>query len=651
MQQVRRRIRQGIRKEWETWRGSALPGLLVIGLVIFARMTGAFQWFEWAALDYGMRSRPAEPTDDRILIVGINEKDITNLGYPIPNQSLTQLLQKISSYQPNAIGLDIVRNRPEEPGYAEFFDLLKQHKNIVAIEKIGLDQFGSAVPAPATLPSEQVGFGDLIPDVDGSVRRLLLWRTDSQENDKFALSLQLAQLYLKDQGLDLTSSSNDPIAMQFGSTELTRFRENSGGYIRADDGGNQILFNFRSGQQAFRVVSLGDVMSGKVSADWIRNRIILVGMTAPSVKDVVKTTAIDSNHSELVGGVEVYGVEIHAHAVSQIISSVLDGRSLLNVLPDGWEYIWIIAWGILGMSLGRIILSPLKLLLGLGILSLILVSSGYLLLLVGWWIPVVPALFALVFNGAGLTASLFYRYQQDLKTRVQARQSIIDQTFNAIHNGPLQVLAGILRETSQNSPHYADLQRLNQELRVINEFMRREALSESSYLYLNGGREIDLQTPLHEILCEICDNTLKRDFPHFKSIQLFVPEFSEINEQGLTLEHRKGLCCFLEESLCNVGKHAKEVKRLEVFCCQEQGQNVIRIIDDGWSNNDGIEGQGTRQAKILAKQLGGKFRRLPIASNLPDRSNPLDLCKLPKSPMGTICELCWSAKRQHRGRS
>jgi CHASE2 domain-containing sensor protein len=610
----------------------------VIGLVVLARMTGAFQWFEWAALDYGMRSRPAEPTDDRILIVGINEQDITNLDYPIPIQSLTQLLQKISSYQPSAIGLDIVRNRPEEPGYAEFLDLFKQHKNIVAIEKIGLDQFGSAVPAPVTLPPEQIGFGDLIPDIDGSVRRLLLWRTDNQENDKFALSLQLAQLYLKDQGLDLTSSLNDPIAMQFGSTELTRFRENSGGYVRADDGGNQILFNFRSGRKAFQVVSLDDVMSGKVPAARIRDRIVLVGMTAPSVKDVIKTTAIDSR-------VEVYGVEIHAHAVSQIVSSVLDGRSLLNVLPDGWEYIWIISWGILGMSLGRIILSPFKLLLGLGILSVLLVSSGYLLLLAGWWIPVVPALFALVFNGAGLTASLFYRYQQDLKARVQARQSIIDQTFNAIHNGPLQVLAGILRETSQDSAHYADLQRLNQELRIINEFMRREALSESSYLYLNGGQEIDLQTPIHEILCEICDNTLKRDFPNFKSIQLFVPAFSEINEQGLTLEHRKGLCCFLEESLCNVGKHAKGAKRLQVFCRQEQGQNVIRVVDDGWSNDSGIEGQGTQQAKILAKQLGGKFRRLPMPFDTTEH------CELPNLPKGTICELCWSAQRQYRWRS
>jgi CHASE2 domain-containing sensor protein/two-component sensor histidine kinase len=607
-------------------------------------MTGVFQWLEWAALDYGMRSRPAELTDDRILVVGINEQDITNLGYPIPNQRLTQLLQKISSYQPNAIGLDIVRNRPEEPGYAEFLNLLKQYKNIVAIEKTGFDQFGSSVSAPVTLPPEQVGFGDLIPDRDGSVRRLLLWRRDNQQNDKFALSLQLTQLYLKDKGLDLTSSPSDPIAMQFGSTELTRFRESSGGYVGADDGGNQILFNFRSGRKAFQVVSLGDVMAGKVPAALIRDRIILVGMTAPSVKDVVKTTAIDSSHSELVGGVEVYGVEIHAHAVSQIISSVLDGRSLLNVLPDGWEYIWIISWGILGMSLGRIILSPFKLLVGLGILSVLLVSSGYLLLLAGWWIPVVPALFALVLNGAGLTASLFYRYQQDLKARVQARQSIIDQTFNAIHNGPLQVLAGILRETSQDSPHHVDLQRLDQELRTINEFMRREALSESSSLYLNGGREIDLQTPIHEILCEICDNTLKRDFPHFKSIQLFIPAFSEINEQGLTLEHRKGLCCFLEESLCNVGKHAKGTKRLKVFCCQEQGQNVIRVIDDGWSDDSGIEGQGTQQAKILAKQLGGKFRRLSV---------PLDTtehCELPSLPKGMICELRWSAQRQHRWR-
>ncbi|MEO9126686.1 MAG: hypothetical protein ABI262_18705 [Microcoleus sp.] len=33
----------------------------------------------------------------------------------------------------------------------------------------------------------------------------------------------------------------------------------------------------------------------------------------------------------------IYGVEMQAQATSQMISAVLDGRSLIRVWADGWE--------------------------------------------------------------------------------------------------------------------------------------------------------------------------------------------------------------------------------------------------------------------------------------------------------------------------
>ena len=137
---------------------------------------------------------------------------------------------------------------------------------------------------------------------------------------------------------------------------------------------------------------------------------------------------------------------MQAHAVSQIVSAVLDRRPLLQSWSEGWEYVWIVVWGLLGLSLGRFIQSPALLLLGLGLASASLISISYGALLWGWWLPVVPALLVLVLNGAGLTAALFYRYKQALQARVSDRQLIIDHTFNAIHNGPLQTLAQLMRQ-------------------------------------------------------------------------------------------------------------------------------------------------------------------------------------------------------------
>ncbi len=91
--------------------------------------------------------------------------------------------------------------------------------------------------------------------------------------------------------------------------------------------------------------------------------------------------------------------------------------------------------GILGISLGRFLRSPLKILLSLTGASIALIAISYGLIIWGWWVPVVPALLVLVLNGAGLTASLFYRYEQDLRTRLQERQLIIEHTFNAFTTG------------------------------------------------------------------------------------------------------------------------------------------------------------------------------------------------------------------------
>lgn len=600
---------------------------------MLARLTGSLQFFEWVALDNFLRLRPAEPMDERIVIVGIDEGDIQQIRtYPIPDQDIAELLRLLQNYQPNVIGLDIFRDLPVEPGHAKLVEVFRESKNLIAIEKALRDREGFTVSPPPDFSPDQAGFADAVLDTDGYLRRSLLRISTPQGERKLSLTLRLAQTYLSSQGIPLEQGIHDPNAIRFGSTELTRFQPNSGGYVRADAGGNQILLNFRSGREPFRVISLNDIKSGHVDPNWIRDRIVLVGITAASVKDSVNSAAITGVNPKLV-----YGAEIQAHAVSQIISAVLDGRPLLQVWSDGWEYLWIFAWGFLGISLGRLFQSPFKILMGLGMASVGLIGICYFGLIVGWWIPLVPAILPLVFNGAGLTAGLFYRHQQDLRLRLQERQFIIDHTFDTIHNGPLQRLARIL-STAQENHFYSELllselKQLNQEIRTVYESVRRETLTQGEHIYLGGNLELDLHAPLHESLYQVYDNTITRDFPCFQTIKFKINKFEPLESRYLSLDQKRGLCRFLEEALCNVGKYAVGVTRLSVICTQENGENVLRIIDNGVGlealsdNLDQYRGRGTQQAKNLARQLRGTFRRFP------------------NSPKGTVCELTWSVAK------
>ncbi|PHJ61283.1 histidine kinase [Nostoc linckia z18] len=626
-----RRIWRIINSKNQVWRVGLLPGISAIAFVIALRLVGSLQFLELAAYDTLMRLRPQEKIDERILIVGINEKDINRVkSYPIPDRDLALLLNKLKTYKPAVIGLDIIRDLPQEPGHTELVTTLAETKNLIAVEKVLPDLSGFTFNPPRTLTPEQVGFSDALIDGDGKQRRSLLATSNSNGEWKLSFSLRLAQIYLKTKNIALDNVDEDPYSMRFGVTKLPRFQPNSGGYIQTDAGGSQILINFRNCRKPFHTVSLTEIQSGKVNPDWIRGKIVLIAMTSPSAKDYVNSSAINSENPALN-----YGVEIQAHVVSQLVSAVLDNRPMINVWGDGWEYLWIISWGILGLSLGRGIRNPLKILLYIIIANICLFFICYGLIIIGWWIPIVPACLILVFNGIGLAA--FYRYDEALRDRIQYRQLIIDQVFDTIHSHPLQTLNIILREVQSdeglsNQELVSQLQQLNQELRDVYDLVRKEAATELNNFYSPQEQRLDLSQPLDEILFEVYNDILERDYSFFKNIKQKIFKFEPMDECNLSIEQKRSLCRFLEEALRNVKKYADGTNRLEIICSQEDGKNVIRVADNGlkietMADLSSHSGFGTKLAKNLAKQLRGEFKRYP------------------NTPRGIVCQLTWSARK------
>jgi CHASE2 domain-containing sensor protein/two-component sensor histidine kinase len=592
-------------------------------------MTGSLQALEWMAFDRLLQLRPVESVDDRIVIVGINEGDIKQVGkYPIPDRDLAKLLQTLQSYQPRAIGLDLFRDGSAGAERAELSQVLKHSSNIIGIEAALSLNPELDVKPPPELPPERIGMADVILDPDGKLRRsLLASKVDKQT--RYSLSLLLAAMYLKAEGIEFNRGSRASQPIQFGSVVLPRFRSDTGGYLNAKAGGNQILLNFRARSQPFKIVSLTDVLTGKVPPSLIRDRIMLIGMTASSVNDTFITSATQGTllSNVLNDGAEqyqlLYGIEYHAHATSQIVSAVLDRRPLIRTWLEGWEYVWIIGWGSIGMVLGLMLQSPWKTLSLVAASSICLISICYGSLVLGWWIPLVPALMTLW--AAGLTTSLFDR---DSRVLLEQRSLTLKRTYDAVHNGPLQTLAAMLRnldETHAVTPLRSQLESLNRELRSVYESMKQELLS---------GNNRYVQTPMPELLYQIYEDTLRRDLPGFSSLKICVPpDFSSLMDCPLTPEQKQGLCIFLEEALCNVGKHTIEASRLDVICDRQQGAWSLQILDNGVNDpiaSNSHNGRGTDQAREIAASLGGKFdRRI-------------------RSPQGVACELTWQESKVWR---
>ncbi len=617
------------------WRIGVLPGIAAIGLTIIARMLGSLQSLELAAYDTFMRLRPDEPMDERILIVGINEEDIRRIKqYPIPDGEIAKLLRTLQSYQPAAIGLDIYRDIRVPPGHDELASAFLDMKNVIGIEKVLPDRSGFTVNPPLNLPSEQVGFVDAPIDADEKQRRTLLGTSDLKDKWRLSLSLKLADIYLKKHGINWKEENkSEGYLMKFNSTKIPQFRPNDGGYISEDNGGYQSLINFRSNIKPFRIVSLTDINNKKVDASWIQDKIVLIGLTTPSFKDYTFSDTIKTKNISLV-----YGVEIHAHVTSQLISYVLNKRPFIKTWADIWEYLWIISWGIIVIVLGRKMRSPLMLIFSITGIIIFFIIISHSLLTLSWWTPFIPSLLILALNGFSIIIAAIDRHEENWRLRIQIQKLVINKTFDIIHNGPLQTIARMIKQVEENKEisnaqnFLSELHQLNQDLRGVYKLVKQENFIESNTFYINQEQEIDLKKPLHEALNEVYVDVFDRDFPCFKTIKINVVNFQPLNEENLSAELKHSICRFLEEALCNVGKYAQNTTRLEINCDYKKGKNIIIVKDNGLGvnkiNNSSYQGFGTQQAVTLAKQLRGKFERFA------------------NSPKGTTCQLSWSTHKR-----
>jgi CHASE2 domain-containing sensor protein len=333
-------------------------------------------------------------------MVGADEADINKYKYPLPDAILAQLITKLNEYQPVAIGLDIYRDQPVPPGHEALVTQLQQNNRLVTV-CFGTNEKSAVAPPPHS-PAEQLGFNDLLNDADDVVRRHLQSRTPnpisplSSCKTPYSFSLQLAYRYLNAKDIPGKTLENN---WQFGNVIFKRLQSRSGGYQNLDARGNQVLINYRATSHVAQQVTIQEVLAGKLEPEWVKNRVVLIGVTATSHHD---------NHRTPYG--KKRGLEVHAHMVSQMISAVVDSRPLIWWLPEWGDACWVWIWSLTGGILVWEVQkqhpgkkkSALRLVLVLGISATGLYGLCWVLLLEGGWLPLVPAALALLATGGAI---------------------------------------------------------------------------------------------------------------------------------------------------------------------------------------------------------------------------------------------------------
>jgi len=397
---------------WIASRSVVVSSVALTGLFYGLQQFGSLEPLELGAFDRLVQLRSTAPLDSRLLVVGLTETDLHRYRWPLSDEILAQTLQKLQTFQPRVIGLDLYRDLPTPPGEAALATQLHA-KNLVAItELVG------QIPAPPQVDRDRVGFNDFTLDSDGVLRRNLVF-VAAPPTGYYSFALRLSLAYHQQNAVPMRPTDS---ALWIGDVPLTPLNRWSGGYQQADARGYQIVLNYRHPQAIARTVTLSQVLANEVDPSWVKDKVVLIGTTAPSLKDAFYTPYSAAHNQDF----QSPGVNIHAQMTSQLLDLLAGQAATFAVWPQWGELLWLWGWTLVGGMLVWRWQSPV--LFGvcglLGLATIALLGWGLFTQLI--WIPIAePALALVAAMGVAMAHRLLYTTTHDPVTGLYNRATFL----------------------------------------------------------------------------------------------------------------------------------------------------------------------------------------------------------------------------------
>lgn len=308
------------------------PYLLTALLSVGLWQVGAWQSLELLGFNLLFRTHnylPHSSWDSRIAVIGIDDATLRQYGqFPLARDRYTQLLETLSAAPPAAIGFDILLTEPSSQD-AKLAEAMAFNGQVVLAIAPGL-QKQTLRPVPVLDRVTAKGHIASNADLDGVTRQYWLYIDQVP-----SLSMTLLQAYNNSLQqtftADTTNSTKSIIALP---------------PLQSAERVQSVWINWvgpTQGERGIPTYSFADVVQGKVDPAKLRNKILLVGLTATGANDPLKTPFEQTPPTS--------GVYLHA----AVIDNLLNNR-LLRRLPQQFELLLLFAFGI-GSGL---ILAPLK---------------------------------------------------------------------------------------------------------------------------------------------------------------------------------------------------------------------------------------------------------------------------------------------------
>ena len=333
-------------------------------------VTGAFAIFPPAVLgrphnaayDILLRSVPTRQPSGRVVIVDVDERSLSTIGqWPWRRDRIGELIARLRTMGAATIALDMVFAEPDrygDPGGTvqrlkasvpatpdetlaavlgggrvvlghamRFDDVPGQGRDcllhpvspalLYSGDETGDTPYFHASGVVCNLPmlaraAGASGFMNAAPDGDGILRRVpLLMEFDGRIYPSLALAATMAATGSHDLVMRISNVNNASLIV--------------GDHVVPVDGRANALVRYRGGKQTFPYVSAADVMSGRVPAGTLQDKIVFVGTTALGTREVV-ATPLDTLF---------VGVEVQATVADNLLQHDFISRSPLGTALEG----------------------------------------------------------------------------------------------------------------------------------------------------------------------------------------------------------------------------------------------------------------------------------------------------------------------------
>lgn len=427
-----------------------------------------FQHFDYRIYDIFLQSIPDNHGSSKPVIVDLDEQSLKQYGqWPWPRYRVAELFNKINSYQPASITLDIIFPEPDRTSIGpllhefskefnieaelkdipeslrdndkmlsdimakgpyvlatkfNFEDSLEKSENCILYpvkvfyvqdtdNTIDATSISSAKSILCNIPIitdsvNSAGFINIEPDKDGILRRAPLL---IHYQNRIFPSLALATL------LKYAGTNQLKINVSGGQIENIQFKE----YLIPTDSKGQVLIKFRGQRRQYDYISAVDILKNKISPERLNDKIVFIGTSATGLKDL-NATPFD----HLFPGVEVNAT---------IADNILIG-DFLRITP--WISIFIFILVVLLGTISTIILAKSKSIWGalFSCLTILVLWYGaqWLFHNKGFFFPLSHLIVAIVFLYLILTVLKFRMEERKVSARTKEILLTQDSTIESM---------------------------------------------------------------------------------------------------------------------------------------------------------------------------------------------------------------------------